>query len=102
MKVDLAEMIGQLRTELTEAMRAGADSELRFEIGTVELELAVQVQKEARPGAKVRFWVVEAGVDTAVSSVSTHTIKLSLDPRHVSAPDRSPLISGAEVDGERR
>jgi hypothetical protein len=101
MKVDLAEMIGQLRTELAEAMRAGKDEELRFEIGTVELELSVQVQKDVKPGAKVKFWVVEAGVDTALSSLSSHRIKLSLDPRHVSDPQRKPLIAGDEVDDER-
>jgi hypothetical protein len=100
-KVDLAELIGQLRSELAEAMRIGADADLRFEIGTVELELSLQVQKDVKPGGKVRFWVIEAGADASVASTTAHRIKLSLEPRHVAAPDRRPLVSGTEVDGER-
>ncbi|MEU9731472.1 trypco2 family protein [Streptomyces sp. NPDC048002] len=101
MKVGLADLLQDLRSELTEAMRDGTGSDMRFEIGTVELELSVQVQKEARPGAKVRFWVVEAGAEAAVTATSAHTIRLSLEPRLASAPNRRPLIAGAEVEGER-
>lgn len=101
MAVELSELIGQLRSELVEAMRAGSDSDLRFELGPVELEVAVAVAKEAKPGAKVKFWVVELGAEGAASSNTTQRIKLSLEPKRVDQPDRRPLISGAEVAGER-
>ncbi|QWF82787.1 trypco2 family protein [Amycolatopsis sp. CA-230715] len=101
MAVELAELIGQLRAELTEAMRAGADADLRFEVGPVELELSVAVAKEATPGAKVKFWVVEMGTDVKASSTTTQKIKLTLDPRPAAEPGAKALISGAEVDGER-
>lgn len=52
MAVELGEFIGQLRAELTEAMNAGEGADLRFEIGPVELELTVVVDKEAKPGAR--------------------------------------------------
>ncbi|MFE1960987.1 trypco2 family protein [Streptomyces sp. NPDC059479] len=103
MAVELAEMIGQLRAELTEAMRQGENenADLRFELGPVELELTISVDKEAGPGAKVRFWVVELGADAKIAQNSTQRITLTLDPRRAREPDRRPLISGAEVDGER-
>ncbi|SEE70764.1 hypothetical protein SAMN05216489_07915 [Streptomyces sp. 3213] len=99
--VELAELIAQLRAELTEAMRAGENAGLRFELGPVELELALTVSKEGGAGGKVRFWVAELGTEGKASRTSTQRIKLVLDPRQAGVPDRRPLISGEEVDGER-
>jgi hypothetical protein len=101
MALALTEVIAQLRAELTEAMRAGVDEELRFELGPVELELTVGVDKEATPGAKVKFWVLELGAESRLASTNTQRIKLTLDPRHVAQPDGRPTISGAEEPGER-
>jgi hypothetical protein len=98
--VELAELIGQLRAELTEAMRVGDGAELRFELGPVEVELALAVSKEVKPGAKVRFLVVEAGADATVASSSTQRIKLTLDPRRTGHPGR-PFVAGDEEPGER-
>ncbi|XUL92084.1 trypco2 family protein [Streptomyces galilaeus] len=99
--VELAELIAQLRAELTAAMRAGEDSGLRFELGPVELELALSVGKEGGAGGKVRFWVAGLGTEGKASRTSTQRIKLVLDPRQAGVPDCRPLISGEEVDGER-
>jgi hypothetical protein len=101
MAVELAELIGRLRSELTEAMTSGENAELKFELGPVELELTVAVEKEAKPGAKVKFWVVEAGADTRAAKTTTQKIKLVLDPRRASQPDRRPQISGNEQPGEK-
>jgi hypothetical protein len=49
MAIELAELIGQLRSELTVAMDDGEDEDLRFELGPVKLELTVAVDKEASP-----------------------------------------------------
>lgn len=101
MAVELAEFIGQLRAELIEAIQAGHGSDLRFELGPVELELTIVVDKEARPGAKVKFWVVELGGELKAGSTTTQRIKLTLDPRG-SQPDAGrPLLSGGEQLGER-
>jgi Trypsin-co-occurring domain 2 len=76
-QVELAQVIGQLRRELSAAMRDGEGEDLRFELGPVELELTVAVSKETGPNAKVRFWVVELGADAKVAS---QRITLTLDP----------------------
>jgi hypothetical protein len=65
------------------------------------LELTVAVTREAGPTTKVRFWVVELGADAKLNSTNTQRIKLTLDLRHATDPDRRPVISGPSRDGER-
>lgn len=93
-------MIGQLRQELSAAIREGEGEDLRFELRPVELELTVAVSKEAGPNAKVRFWVIELGADGKAASQATQKITLTLDPRHRGVAGK-PLISGSEQAGER-
>jgi hypothetical protein len=101
MRIELAELIGQLREELTRAMREGEHEELRFETERVELELSVAVDREARPGAKVRFWVVEAGSEVKAGANSTQRITLEFVPRRAGRRGEKPLISGEALPGER-
>jgi hypothetical protein len=105
--LELSSVVRQLRAELNEAM-AGAEGErLRFELGPVELSLTVTVSREAAPGARIRFWVVEAGADARVSREAVQDIKLVLTPRDVQAPlgpdgkPVPPLIAGKPVPGEQ-
>ena len=99
--VELADLITQLRRELSVAMRSGEGEDLRFEPGPVELELTVGVEKVAGPQAKVRFWVFEVGASAERSSSVTQRIRLTLDPRLGNAPDRRPLIAGATLPAEQ-
>lgn len=99
--VELSALIKELRQELSEAMHAGADEILRFELGPVELELSMAVERSGGPNAKVRFWVVEVGGDAKVTSATTQKIKLTLDPQDTRHPGRKPWISGRSVPGER-
>ena len=100
-RIELAQVISQLREELDTARRAGEGEDLRFELGPVELELMVGVDRQAGPDAKVRFWVIELGASGKVASQATQRIKLILDPRESGRGDRRPLISGDERPGER-
>ena len=96
--IELGEVIGELRRELQSAMAAGEGEPLRFELGPVELEATVAVEKGGGGSARVRFWVVELGGDASVSQSSTQRIKLTLQPR---VAGKAPLISGDEAAGER-
>jgi Trypsin-co-occurring domain 2 len=106
-RLALATVIQELRQELVEAMIGGENQRLRFELGPVELDLTVVVGRELKPGAKVRFWVVEAGADSTLSKQTTQRIHLTMQPRDTQAPPdaagqaRSPLVTGSEVRGER-
>ena len=107
--IELSDVIAELRSELDTARQAGAGEELRFELGPVELEVSVALQKDASGGAKVKFWVVELGAEGKVSSTATQRIKLILNPKLTAAaaaaepamsPD-PPYVSGTKVQGER-
>ena len=79
--IELSEMISELRRELNQAIDAGADERLRFELGPVEVEATVGLDSKGTAGAKVRFWVVELGGDAEVARSSLQRIKLTLQPR---------------------
>ena len=104
--LELASVVRQLRAELNEAMDEAEGERLRFELGPVELSLTVTVGREATPGAKIRFWVIEAGADAKISREAAQDIKLVLTPRDIEAllgPDGKPappLISGKQQQGE--
>jgi hypothetical protein len=98
--VELAEVIAELRRELQQAMQAGEGELLRFELGLVELEATVAVEKAAGGGGKVRFWVLELGGDAKASQASSQRIKLALQPR-LTASGEKALIAGDEAPGER-
>jgi hypothetical protein len=104
--LELASVIRQLRAELNEAMDEGEGERLRFELGPVELSLTVTVGREAAPGAKIRFWVIEAGADAKISREAAQDIKLVLTPRDMKAHPSpngelaSPLVHGRKVAGE--
>jgi Trypsin-co-occurring domain 2 len=105
--LELASVVRQLRAELNEALGEAEGERLRFELGPVELSLSMTVGREAAPGAKIRFWVIEAGADAKISREAVQEIKLVLTPRDMTAPPGPggkpvpPLIEGAELEGER-
>ena len=105
--LELAAVVRQLRAELEEAMGDAEGERLRFELGPIELSLTVTVGREATPGAKIRFWVVEASADARISREAVQEIKLVLNPLDLKAPlgadgkPIAPLIDGKSVPGER-
>ncbi|MET9438034.1 trypco2 family protein [Streptomyces sp. NPDC006551] len=98
--VELADMITQLRQELSRAMSEGDHADLRFQAERVELELTVGMEKSREPGAKVRFWVLEAGAAARQATTATQRITLTLQPVRADAPNLPALISGAELPDE--
>jgi hypothetical protein len=99
--IELAELIEELRRELTAARIAAQGEDLYFEVGPVELEAAIVVERSATAGGKIRFWVVETGADGRLADSVTHRVKLTLDPRTRSGGGRAPWVGGDEAEGER-
>jgi NTP-dependent ternary system trypsin peptidase co-occuring protein len=98
--IELGEVITELRRELQQAMSAGQGQPLRFELGPVELEATVAVEKGGGGGAKVRFWVVDLSGDAEASRSSTQRIKLALQPR-LAGSQEAPWVTGDKDPGER-
>ncbi len=78
--VELADLIWQLRSELSRAAWGGENKDLRFKAEKVELELTVAIEKSRDPNVKVRFWVLEAGGFAKWSQAETQTLSLTLTP----------------------
>lgn len=98
--VELSDLIWQLRHELSRAMWAGENTDLRFKADTVELELTVVVEKVNEPGVKVRFWVLDAGASARRTVTTTQTLRLSLRPHRAGDPDHPAVIAGDEFTDE--
>ncbi len=95
--VPLASAIEALRGELVAAVQAGKGQEVRFALGSVELEFQVEVSRETGGEAGVKFWVIALGGKGTRSSGTAHTVRLSLSPVLASeAGDDRPLVVGSE------
>ena len=95
--IELAEVIGQLRSELEAARAAAAGEGLQFGVGPVELEVSVALARELG-GGKVRFWVAELGSDGRVAAAAMQRIKLTLTPQlAATTPQDDPVPSTPPV-----
>lgn len=101
--IELTEVVRELRSQLNSTLSESGPGPVRFELGPVEIEAVIAVDRSGGVGGKVNFWVVEANADTSIASSRTHRITLTLQPVLV-APDgghHSVLIAGDELDHER-
>ncbi|MFI6276608.1 trypco2 family protein [Streptomyces sp. NPDC050988] len=101
--IELGDFIRELRIQLNSALSDPDLGPVRFELGPVEIEATVAVDRSRGGSGKVRFWVVEANADMSTSTTQTHRITVTLQPVLV-APDgshHSMLITGKELDHER-
>lgn len=97
--IELASVIRDLRDELERAIAAGEGEQLRFELGPIELEATVAVERSDGASGKLRFWVVEAGADRKKDSATTQRIKLTLAPK-LAGTRRPPRVAGVPEPGE--
>jgi hypothetical protein len=101
--IELSDLIRGLRQEFVAALAEGDGEPVRFELGAVELEMTVAVNREAGGNGKIRFLVVDADGSGKYSHSQTQRITVSLQPKAVAADGttRTPLIGGGEAGGER-
>jgi hypothetical protein len=66
--------------ELEESMKESEGEELRFVLGDIDLELQLEVSREEKGDAGIRFWLVSLGGSVDVSRGATHTVRLKLTP----------------------
>ena len=84
----LAETIRALRDELTAAMAEGADKDLLFELGDVQLEFQVVVSRAASTDGGVRFGVISFGAKGQLANEATHKVCLTMRPVTTDAAGR--------------
>lgn len=78
--IPLSEMIQTLRSELMVAMEMGAGKQLQFDVGEVELELQVKINREKSAGGGLKFWVLSGKAEAGRSDQTVHTFRLKLNP----------------------
>lgn len=91
--VGLADAIQQVRVELAAAMAASAGETLRFELGTVEVEFAMTVHRQAGGAVGLNVAVASANASGGRSSESLHRLTLTLLPKDVTT-GRAPEVAG--------
>ncbi|MEU2872165.1 trypco2 family protein [Streptomyces olivoreticuli] len=98
--IELANVIRDLREELERAVVAAEGEALRFELGTIELQVSVALERTGHAEAKVRFWVVESGAEAAMGATSTQRITLALKPT-LRGSGTGPFVSGPTAPHEQ-
>jgi Trypsin-co-occurring domain 2 len=79
--LELAEAIDVLRAELRKAQDSGRASDVRFSVGPVEVELAIEVVKKAGGGVSVNVLnLLSVEGKRGVSKGETNRVKVALNP----------------------
>ncbi|MGY1695398.1 trypco2 family protein [Geodermatophilus sp. SYSU D00814] len=91
--VTLNEAIGELRRELAASVLSAQDEGIRFEVGEIEVEFSVTVEREIGASGGVKFWVVNAEANATSNRSATHRILVPLTPR---TPGGGPLLTGRD------
>ena len=99
--IELADFIADLRGELERAIWLAEDKPLAFDLGTIELELAVVAEKESRPNGKIRLWMLEGGAAAGRRSMTTQIVRLKLEPHLRDDPDAKVRVRGSDLPNER-
>jgi Trypsin-co-occurring domain 2 len=97
--IELASVIRDLRGELQDAIEAGRGEALRFELGPIEWEVTLAVDRTGGGTGKVRFWVLELGGEHQTDTANTQRVKLSLTPR-LGESSAGVQVAGDAVPGE--
>ena len=100
-KIELADVIRDLRSELDRAIDGARGQRLQFDLGPIELEVSVSLEQTDDVRAGIKFWVVDAGAGLTDRSAATQRLKLTLNPTiEVGGERTNPRVSGQAVPGE--
>jgi len=87
----------QLRHDTEKTWWEGQQSAVAMEVGPVELEVTVAVEKDADAKLGVKFYVLDASAGAKGAMTNTQRIKIVLTPRDRRSPT-GPLLIGAVAD----
>ncbi|MFB6953326.1 trypco2 family protein [Streptomyces niveus] len=80
-RIDLTQAVQVVRDQLMAAAASGAGQELRFDVGEIQMEFAVELRRDTRVKGGVKAWVVSADADTGSGSAHTHKVAFTLKPK---------------------
>jgi Trypsin-co-occurring domain 2 len=79
--VDLGEALEALREVLADSWEGSRDEAIRFRVSEIKLTVQSVVGREGSFGAKLRWWLLEAGAEGKTTSQSVQTLVLTLQPQ---------------------
>lgn len=98
----LGQLIWLVRRELEWAHAVDAGQPLRFEVGTVELDVDVEVTRATKGEGGLDLTVLGVGGSASGSRESTHgltsTVHVVLTPRDLRNADGRYVVSGADTE----
>jgi hypothetical protein len=92
--VSLSAAIDSLRDELSRLASDEEQQALRFRPTSVELTLETAVTASGKGSGGVHWWLIDIGGEVARQSMSTQTLRLTLEPVAFGAPPDSGASSG--------
>ncbi|MEU1091067.1 trypco2 family protein [Streptomyces sp. NPDC005892] len=98
-RIELADAVESIRDQLIEAAARATGRPVVFAVGDIQMEFTVELRKEAKAGAKVKAWVVEAGADASRITGTLHKVAFTLTPRKAEADGSGPLEIGNDAPG---
>ena len=78
--MELSDAVEAVRAGLMAGAARGAGAGVRFEVGEIRMEFAVQLERVRGVRGGVKAWVVEAGAESSRTSGRTHTVSFTLRP----------------------
>ncbi|WP_260474623.1 trypco2 family protein [Streptomyces sp. WAC 05379] len=85
--IELADAVAAVRDELMAAAARGAGADLRFLVGPVELEFAVELRADAKAKAGFKAWVLTGEAEAALARGRTHRVMVTLTPQRPDGGD---------------
>ncbi len=76
----LSNLLIQLRRDLQAVRDADPSTDMKFELGEVELELKIVAEAKKGVETEAGWWVLKGGASASKADAATQTLKLTLKP----------------------
>ena len=80
-EIELSAAVRAVREELALATQQGSGSAVRFEVGPIQMEFAVEFRREAGAKGGVKAWVFSSDLEAKAARATTHRISFTLTPK---------------------
>lgn len=80
-EIELSTAVRAIREQLVRAALDGAGAPIRFEVGPIQMDFAVELRREAGAKGGVKAWVLSAEAEASASRATTHRVSFTLTPK---------------------
>ncbi|MET7769601.1 trypco2 family protein [Nocardia sp. NPDC005366] len=82
MDIELGDAVAAVRNQLLTATARGADEDMRFVVGPIELSFGVELRADAKVKGGFKAWVVTGDVEAGGSRARKHRVTVTLTPKN--------------------